>query len=261
MTLKHRANDSKDVKADMSELCLVDLDLDEPKSPGLKAMQRRLLHAGEVPSWYTHNSFVRTGYRPITGSVFLCFESLGYFHNESVNIYSHLVPAVVAALMNCFIHLVFASRYPKASWTDQLVFHIYLSTSLLCFIISSTYHTMMCHSKALADLWVRLDYVAIVFQILGSFISGIYVSFYCEPALQILYWSMVRITERPFERSLDDNCADNHAGSPHGHRRRRPYIAQSTVAHPPALRVCAHRLLCLCANHPCYYGVPIQSTG
>ncbi|KAI5460874.1 mPR-like GPCR protein [Mariannaea sp. PMI_226] len=162
-------------------------------SPLPPKSSRRLLHAGEVPPWYTHNSFVRTGYRPITGSIFHCFESLGYFHNESVNIYSHLVPAIIAAVSNGFIHYIFSTRYPKASWADQLVFHIYLSTSVLCFTISSTYHTMLCHSRTFAEIWVRLDYVAIVFQIIGSFISGIYVSFYCEHSLQKLYWTMISV--------------------------------------------------------------------
>lgn len=38
---------------------------------------------------------------------------------------------------------------------------------------------------------MRLDYVGIVVQIVGSFIPGIYFAFYCEPQLQKVYWSMV----------------------------------------------------------------------
>lgn len=152
---------------------------------------RRLLTAGDVPSWYAHNAFIRTGYRPVTGSAKLCFESLGYMHNETANIYSHLVPAGIAVVGNYGFHLYFGSRYPDASWTDQLVFHIYLSTSIICFGISSMYHMLLCHSETWASLWGRMDYVAIVFQILGSFVSGIYIGFYCEPSLQKLYWTMV----------------------------------------------------------------------
>lgn len=153
----------------------------------------KLLNSDEVPSWYTHNCYqhIRTGYRPVNASAILCFQSLGHLHNETVNIYSHLIPAVIALVGNYLFHIYFLSKFPDASWSDHLVFHIYLTGSVICFGVSSLYHTLICHSAYVADLWVRLDYAAIIVQILGSFISGIYVSFYCEPQLQRLYWSMV----------------------------------------------------------------------
>ncbi|KAJ5593165.1 hypothetical protein N7537_010069 [Penicillium hordei] len=58
--------------------------------------------------------------------------------------------------------------------------YIYLTTSVICFGISSAYHTFLCHSARYTDLCSRLDYVAIVFQILGSFVSGIY-----------MYWALL----------------------------------------------------------------------
>jgi adiponectin receptor len=151
----------------------------------------KLRSSDQVPSWYAHNAFIFTGYRPVANSVRLCIQSLGYLHNETVNIYSHLIPAVLALLSNYSFGRYFTSRFPQASWCDEIVFHVYLTTSVICFGMSSTYHTLICHSEQYADLWGRLDYVAIVFQILGSFVSGIYIGFYCEPNLQKLYWTMV----------------------------------------------------------------------
>ncbi|KAF2179929.1 HlyIII-domain-containing protein [Zopfia rhizophila CBS 207.26] len=156
-----------------------------------KAAEPRLLDSDQVPSWYAHNDYIRTGYRPVTKSIQLCLQSLAYLHNETVNIYSHLIPAAMAFLGNYFLARYFSWHFPRASWADQLVFHVYLTTSVICFGISSTYHTLLCHSAYYSDLWGRLDYVAIVFQILGSFISGIYIGFYCEPNLQKIYWSMI----------------------------------------------------------------------
>ncbi|KAJ5806781.1 hypothetical protein N7474_010373 [Penicillium riverlandense] len=163
------------------------------KEPGRARWRPRLLNSEDVPTWYAHNAYLRTGYRPVTPSTRLCFESLAYVHNETVNVYSHLIPAVVALLSNGLLYVYFAASFPRASWSDQLVFHIYLTTSMICFGISSTYHTLLCHSPHFAGLWARFDYVAIVFQILGSFISGIYIGFYCEPHLQKLYWLMIGI--------------------------------------------------------------------
>jgi adiponectin receptor len=153
--------------------------------------ERRLLTAREVPRWYTNDSSVRTGYRPVTASAWLCLDSLAYLHNETFNIYSHLIPAALALAGNWALHEFFSAKYPEASLTDRLVFHVNLLTAIVCFGTSSAYHTLLCHSELYASLWVRLDYVGILFQIFGSFTSGVYVGFYCEPALQTFYWSMV----------------------------------------------------------------------
>ncbi|KAL4881415.1 mPR-like GPCR protein [Aspergillus karnatakaensis] len=166
-----------------------------PKRPTVKQLNTKycLLKAKEIPSWYSDNSFVRIGYRPVYGSVKKCFNSWRFVHNETVNIYSHLIPAAIALASNGFLHLYFRDRYPNASLVDQLAFHVYLTTSVICFGISSLYHTLLCHSEAYSGLWVRFDYVAILIQTVGSFISGIYVSFYCEPGLQKIYWTMIGV--------------------------------------------------------------------
>jgi adiponectin receptor len=155
--------------------------------------KRQLLLASEVPAWLATNPFLLTGYRPVYGSVALCLDSLTFVHNETVNIYSHLIPAIIALVSNYFLNVYWRDRYPTAAFADQLAIHAYLTTSVLCFGISSTYHTLDCHSKALSGLWNRLDYAAIILQTVGSFVSGIYITFYCMPGLQKLYWTMVSL--------------------------------------------------------------------
>lgn len=51
----------------------------------------------------------------------------------------------------------------------------------------------MNHSMRVSDLWLRLDFVGIIILTLGDFVSGIYMVFYCEPTLQKVYWTMVRL--------------------------------------------------------------------
>lgn len=150
-----------------------------------------LLTRKEVPAWYTQNNLVKVGYRPVTGSVAACVSSLGYVHNETVNIYSHLIPAVLALAANTRLHVYFSEAFPHAAFADRLIFHIYLATSSVCFSVSSLYHILLCHSESYSRFWVRIDYATIILQILGSFISGIYLGFYCEPGLQKVYWTMV----------------------------------------------------------------------
>ena len=150
-----------------------------------------LLLASKVPLWYAENPFLYTGYRPVTGSVKLCLDSWHHIHNETVNIYSHLIPAVLALFSNGLLYLYFRDRYPIASAKGQIAVHIYLTTSVLCFGISSMYHTLLCHSEGVSGLWARLDYFAITVQTIGSFISGLGVTFYCKPRLQWIYGTMV----------------------------------------------------------------------
>ena len=154
-------------------------------------MPYKLLTSDQVPSWYAHNTYILTGYRPVTKSIPLCLRSLAYPHNETVNIYSHLIPAITALLCSHLFGKYFNSRVPHASWADELVFRIYLTASVICFGTSAAYHTLLCHSQSYASLCVRLDFLAIVLQIVGSFIPGLYFGFYCEPHLQNIYWTMV----------------------------------------------------------------------
>lgn len=184
LLLKREQSASRLVEDGMDEM------EDDKKWPSARDGLPRLLTKAQVPTWYKQ-AFIHSGYRPVTGSVRSCFASLGHVHNETVNVFSHLVPATLALVGVFYMPSYLGSRFPQASWVDQLVLALYLSTTVLCFTASALYHTLLCHSQCYFDLWVRIDYVAIILQILGSFVSGIYIGFYCEPVLQWLYWSMV----------------------------------------------------------------------
>src|ERR1700742_3578432 len=58
------------------------------------AALRRLLHWDELPLWQRDNHHIHTGYRPASNSFAVSFHSLTYVHNETVNIYTHLLPAL-----------------------------------------------------------------------------------------------------------------------------------------------------------------------
>lgn len=123
---------------------------DRSDSPGSPSGPRLLNH-DEVPLWYSHNPYIWTSYRPVMPSIFQCLCSLLHLHNETVNVYSYLVPATIALLGNGVLHAHFSTSFPGAIWADQLVFHTYLTASVICFGISSAYHTLLCHSARFAD--------------------------------------------------------------------------------------------------------------
>ncbi|KAH7329326.1 adiponectin receptor protein [Stachybotrys elegans] len=150
-----------------------------------------LLSIDMIPDWYGENPFIRSGYRPVFDAVKPCFHSWTYLHNQSANIFTHLVPGILALVVNVVFLHYFSQWYPAASFTDRAVFHIYLTACSLCFGVSATYHTMLCHSRHLADYWIRLDYMSISVLIFSSFIPGLYMGFYCEPRLLCTYLGLI----------------------------------------------------------------------
>lgn len=150
-----------------------------------------LLSFGELPEWHQDNQYILHGYRPISGSAQVSFRSWSYIHNESVNIYSHLIPAVAFLLGEWYIQSYLRSRYSHITVTDSFIFSFFLLTAVICLGLSSTYHTLMNHSYEVEQLWLRLDLIGIVVLTLGDFVSGIYMVFWCEPLQRKIYWSMV----------------------------------------------------------------------
>lgn len=161
-----------------------------PKSP---ADSMRLLAFDEVPEWYADNPFITAGYRPVALAAAPCLRSMLHIHNQTANIFTHLIPGAVALVLNVALHDLFTRWYPDASFADRAVFHVYLTTCTLCFGVSAAYHTLLCHSQDWADRWIQRDYVGISVLILGSFMPGLYLGFYCEPGLMKGYMGMVSV--------------------------------------------------------------------
>lgn len=177
----------------MPQQKLADSALTPPRldSPPIQPPER-LLKFDETPSWFEGNQFILTGYRHESRSAIRCLHSWTYLHNESCNIYSHLLPAVAYVALHWYlVNIYLPSRYNTLSKGDGLILSLFLSTVVLCLGASSLYHTFLNHSAPIAKRWLLCDYMGIITLIQGCFISGIYFGFYCEPYLQRLYWTMV----------------------------------------------------------------------
>ncbi|KAF7513813.1 hypothetical protein GJ744_007864 [Endocarpon pusillum] len=149
-----------------------------------------LIRYDELPAWYKDNEYIIGGYRPESFSTSTCFASLTYIHNETVNIYTHMIPAIVFLFAQSFMLVLLRQKFPDAKPLDYIVFSFFLLSACITMSLSFLYHTLMNHSMGVSYLWLRLDYVGILALVLGDFISGIRVGFYCEPTLQKIYWSM-----------------------------------------------------------------------
>ncbi|KAJ5449546.1 hemolysin-III family protein [Penicillium daleae] len=89
--------------------------ISDTASKAHKAGRPVLLLVYEMPEWFRlkSNKWILHGYRPISGSARASFCSWSYIHNESVNLYSHLIPAVLFLLGEWYIQRYLASRYSR----------------------------------------------------------------------------------------------------------------------------------------------------
>jgi adiponectin receptor len=151
----------------------------------------RLQTFSDLPTWYQDNPYILTHYRPVSYSHTSCLYSWTYLHNESLNIYTHLIPAVLSLFAQLYTQRLLAHHFPLATLSDRLVFALHILAATTALTLSTTYHTLLNHSVHVSALWLRLDYAGILALILGSFISGIYVGFYEHPHLRTAYWGMI----------------------------------------------------------------------
>ncbi|KAK7205406.1 adiponectin receptor protein [Myxozyma melibiosi] len=168
-------------------------DVEQVLDGGEGAYKLRVLFWDDLPAWRQDNQFIRSGYRHESFSWKGCFESLTYLHNESVNIYSHLVGSLFFLIFLGVTLDALLPRYPSTSTKDFAVFIIFFVGAVLCLGMSSTYHCMNCHSESVAKFGNRLDYIGIIFLIVGSFVPAIYYGLHSLARTMPIFFAIVAV--------------------------------------------------------------------
>ncbi|CAL1706688.1 unnamed protein product [Somion occarium] len=149
----------------------------------------RLVTYEDLPHKWQNNHFVSRGYR------FIPLENwprliLSWFtwHNETLNIHTHLMPFAY-----WFLTLVpiIPSLASPLSVETELPTIAYMTFALLTLFASSIWHTMSgcAHLKGM-ELCARADYISIGWLISASVGSVVHYGFGCQPHLQQAYLSM-----------------------------------------------------------------------
>ncbi|CCE61149.1 hypothetical protein TPHA_0A00640 [Tetrapisispora phaffii CBS 4417] len=145
----------------------------------VETYSKKLYSFHELPEWQKDNELIIQGYVRETNSWFKCFHSLSYFHNESINIYTHLIPGLVYFIMLLFYtDLLVVPSFPSTTIMDYIVIDFYLLGAFICLVGSSCFHCLKQHSEDQSNFWSKIDYVGIICLISCSLISLLYYGYF-----------------------------------------------------------------------------------
>ncbi|KAL1865588.1 hypothetical protein VTK73DRAFT_5196 [Phialemonium thermophilum] len=146
-----------------------------------KAASIKLFLLHELPAWQREiNYYIETGH------------SLSYLHNETVNILSHGLGALLFFAIPVYVfNTEIPARYVVATTADKIVCCIYFIGVAVCFVFSAAFHIFMNHSEKAFALGMKLDFQGIILLMWGANIPLIYYGFYCTPRLRIVHWTLI----------------------------------------------------------------------
>ncbi|KAA8564037.1 hypothetical protein EYC84_012032 [Monilinia fructicola] len=153
--------------------------------------QYDLITYDELPKWSQDNPHIQSGYRQISHSTSTCFHSCFQIHNETFNIWSDFISCILLIILEGVMIYYINTRYPNATTKDYVIFAYFIFSAVVCLGISAVFHSLISHSQTTHDLWLKLDYVGIIFLIVGYFISSVYMTFFCQQILQYAYLGMI----------------------------------------------------------------------
>lgn len=130
-------------------------------------------HAKHAPDWQ-QLPHIKKGYR-VGFSVRHTLVSLFTLHNETVNVWSHLLGAVYVGW--CLLqHVGGKAVVHPIDVRERSALLVFLLSALACLTLSSFYHWWGCGSQRLFELLLRADFVGIALLIWGSYVPGTHVS-------------------------------------------------------------------------------------
>eukprot|EP00123_Amoebidium_parasiticum_P001122 comp12148_c0_seq1/m.6898 comp12148_c0_seq1/g.6898 ORF comp12148_c0_seq1/g.6898 comp12148_c0_seq1/m.6898 type:complete len:398 (-) comp12148_c0_seq1:121-1314(-) len=143
-----------------------------------------------LPEWLQDNNSIRKFYRPPLNSYRACFHSLLYLHNETGNIYSHLIGCLVLAAVAVYMYATVLSEH---NWADNLAMTCFFVGGVVMLSMSALFHLVFCHSLQAYAVFSRCDYTGIAVMIAGSFAPATYFLFACDPTLLHVYLSLLAV--------------------------------------------------------------------
>jgi channel protein (hemolysin III family) len=125
--------------------------------------------------------FVLTGYR-INYSIKNCFHSIFKWHNETLNIWTHLISFIIFIIL--LIYYIIDNTNIN---NNKGMIYIFIISSCLLFIFSSLYHILSCHSLSICSCCYKLDLFGILLELITATTCSIYYMFHEYDNLRKIY--------------------------------------------------------------------------
>jgi predicted membrane channel-forming protein YqfA (hemolysin III family) len=133
--------------------------------------------------------YVDYGYRPVYGFR-ETITSLFSWHNETMNIWSHLIGFICTFIAVAKFALDLYA-YDKETYSiERLMLGGYITCASICLLFSTLYHWFCCLSPEVSDSLLRVDLTGIALLIGSSYFPVSYFGFYCTPTVQLVYLGM-----------------------------------------------------------------------
>ena len=160
----------------------------KPTTPHPTIQSPHLLKYDDLPVWAQDNSYIHANFRPSTHSYKDCLRSCFYMHNETGNIYSHLLATIWMIVLPIILYPYAKAHYPSADVDDWIVLGLFFLGGALCFGLSTVYHVFSSHSHAVHDVYLRLDLLGISTVTAGCFPPGVWYTFPCASRETKMFW-------------------------------------------------------------------------
>ena len=135
-------------------------------------------------TWYMY-PYIKTGYRRRYQDAKYYLQSLFWWNNETLNIWTHLLGAITFFILLFTTNL--SSIMDGAYWADYVVINSFILSAFTCFSCSTLMHTFLPMNENVGIKLLKLDYFGISTMIIGSYTPFIYYSFYCHREIKLVY--------------------------------------------------------------------------
>jgi adiponectin receptor len=137
----------------------------------------------EAPHYLKHNSFIKTGYR-YQSTAWQCIKSLAHLHNQTTNIYSHLLAALGFLLLLLRLNTVIGISVGVEHW---VWLGAEVTAQVVLFTFSAVFHLFDAHSHGTYMALVKCDYAGILVAFSASLAVFSRYAFACNRDLQAGY--------------------------------------------------------------------------
>lgn len=147
----------------------------------------RLLEFHEVPAFLQDNCFVLSGYRCFF-STKVCLYSLLRIHNETGNVYTHLIACLIFLAMTVGLY-----QSDEFTAIEIAVLSVYYGACIFCFTASTCFHLFNCHSQDACKSLLKCDYSGVIVLTAASYVPPIFFGLSCFPYLRATYLACITL--------------------------------------------------------------------